>query len=131
MVIDINQVMRIMKIYYLLFIFLLMSCTGDNNTFMGFYSLSDKSACSKDLAIKLNGNDFVFLEKAQENDLSTQLAHGHFTINRMDDKTYLKMNEIEGMYQDDAIIIQNYGNAMNKYSYFDSCDAKYLYFKKQ
>ncbi|MEC3875480.1 hypothetical protein [Chryseobacterium salviniae] len=45
--------------------------------------------------------------------------------------TNLEMGEIEGLYQDDKIIIQNYGNSMNEFDHFTQCGDKYLEFTKQ
>lgn len=40
-------------------------------------------------------------------------------------------NQLSGLYKDDALTIQNYGNADNKYNFFEDCQEKYLEFKKQ
>ncbi len=34
------------------------------------------------------------------------------------------------MYENGSIAIQNYGNSMNEYIYFEDCDSKYLKFDK-
>lgn len=44
--------------------------------------------------------------------------------------TEIAMGEIGGLYHDDKIIIQNYGNAMNEFDHFTQCDDKYLEFTK-
>ena len=38
---------------------------------------------------------------------------------------------VSGQVNDSSIIIQNYGNAMNQFLFFKSCDLKYMEFLKQ
>jgi len=42
-----------------------------------------------------------------------------------------KPNDVSGVYKDNTLTIQNYGNAQNQYNYFEDCQDKYLEFKKQ
>jgi len=37
---------------------------------------------------------------------------------------------VSALYNDNTIVIQNYGNASNNYHYFSDCSEKYLEFKK-
>lgn len=45
-----------------------------------------------------------------------------------DNFTYYYFNTMEGVYHNDTLNIQNYGNVMNDYNHFEDCDEKYIYF---
>lgn len=38
--------------------------------------------------------------------------------------------EVQSKYENESIIIQNYGNSMNPFSRFSECTSKYLLLKK-
>jgi hypothetical protein len=35
-------------------------------------------------------------------------------------------DEVSGLFNNDTIVIQNYGNAMNQYIVFSECGTKYI-----
>jgi len=41
-----------------------------------------------------------------------------------------KPNSLSGLYKENTLTIQNYGNAQNQYIFFEDCTDKYLEFKK-
>ncbi|MFB9057209.1 hypothetical protein ACFFU9_10695 [Mariniflexile ostreae] len=42
--------------------------------------------------------------------------------------SYYHFEKLEGLYYNDSLDIQNYGNDMNQYIHFKSCDEKYIHF---
>ncbi|WP_051349274.1 hypothetical protein [Chryseobacterium gregarium] len=56
---------------------------------------------------------------------------GKVKVSREDQVTYLTFDDIGSMYHQDTISIQNYGNAINDYIYFEQCDAKYIHFVRK
>jgi len=96
----------------------------------GFYSLSDTDNCKKILIIDIE-NDFFSIYSMDHN-LKNQESITMGKLNILEDgaHTYLKMNSIEALYYKNSIVIQNSGNSMNDYTYFDFCDSKYLNFHK-
>lgn len=57
----------------------------------------------------------------------TDSLRGIYDIVSSGDEIYIDFDEISGLYFNDTILIQNYGNAMNEYIHFDFCDEKYIY----
>jgi hypothetical protein len=55
---------------------------------------------------------------------------GVYEITLENGETYVQFGEISGLYHNDTIDIQNYGNAMNEYTHFGSCGEKYISFIK-
>jgi hypothetical protein len=47
------------------------------------------------------------------------------------DKRYDDNSDIGGGFDDDTLIIQNYGNSMNEYTKFNECGGKYLAFVRK
>lgn len=56
---------------------------------------------------------------------------GKVRVSRKDQIAYLTFGHISSMYHRDTISMQNYGNAMNDYIYFEECDAKYIHFVRE
>ena len=48
----------------------------------------------------------------------------------IEEDTYINFENLQGLYYNDTIVIQNYGNMMNEYIHFESCDKKYIYLTK-
>ncbi len=75
------------------------------------------------------------------NDLTYKLdnTEGKVEIIKQDSDVYLKLvavngaspkGDVEAKYENETLLIQNEGNAMNQYTNFKKCDAKYLELKK-
>lgn len=112
-----------------IFIFGLSILFGEANPFDGNYSLADLSACDKNIVIRVKNNFFTFYttDSPLKYELLTQ---GRIRVLDYSPKIYIKMNEIEALYHEKTILIQNSGTAMNEYTYFDFCSAKYLKFNQ-
>lgn len=86
------------------------------------YKLNNSSHC--DISINLF-KDKIFLIQKKE---PIKGIYKQFTGNNT---TYISFNKFEGIVYNDTISIQNYGNAMNPYIYFEECNSsKYLHFVK-
>lgn len=48
-----------------------------------------------------------------------------------DGTTTIEMGKMGGMFADDKITVQNYGNSMNEYENFTQCEDKYLEFTRK
>jgi hypothetical protein len=100
--------------------------------YSGKYKLTDAEVCNIVITIKKDQNDYTYTI----NGTGVQNS-GKLSVVKDDAVTYLVFtgtkrggdkSAIEGAYSDRKITIQNYGNSMNQYVCFKSCDAKYLEF---
>ena len=103
--------------------------------YSGIYRLTDSKVCNIVITIKKDKNDYSYTINGTGVKSSGKLAVSNdeaetyivFTgTKRSGDKT-----AIEGAYSDNKITIQNYGNSINQYICFKSCDAKFLEFIKE
>jgi len=118
-----------MKVF--IFIFVLLSGFFIHaNNFDGFYSLSNKDDCNKMLSLDIKNNFFSIYSMDYNLKNKKIIIKGKLDILDDGSHTYLKMNSIEALYYKNSIVIQNSGNSMNDYTYFDFCDSKYLNFHK-
>jgi hypothetical protein len=102
--------------------------------YSGVYKTSAESACQLSITITKQGQDFNY-QLAYNNKTYT----GKVIIEDQEGTIYFsfdgKIEENEaksvgGQFIDGKIMIQNYGNAMNEFQLFKSCDEKYLEFIK-
>jgi hypothetical protein len=78
--------------------------------------------CSIEIEIKENRN-FLIIETGKVT------TRGIYEISQNEENLlYVAFSSISAIYYNDTIDIQNYGNAMNEYIHFSSCDQKYLTF---
>ena len=59
------------------------------------------------------------------------ISKGKVNINKEDDIINVIFGKMEGIFKQNEIQIQNYGNSMNEYNHFTQCSEKYLLFIKQ
>ncbi len=99
--------------------------------YSGVYSITDQSVCDLEIVISKKDNNFAY---------SSGKAKGSIEVINQDGEVYLKMiaingdspnGDVEAKYEDETLLIQNEGNAMNPYSIFKKCDAKFLELKKK
>ncbi|GAA5114440.1 hypothetical protein GCM10023211_24010 [Orbus sasakiae] len=118
--------MKIILFFYLI----LLSFFVHSTSFDGYYFLSDKEDCDKYLIIQIK-TDFFKIYTLENNQKNKNLfLQGKLEILEDDLNKYLKMNQIEAIYYNSSFVIQNYGNSMNDYTYFNFCQTKYLSFYK-
>ena len=78
-------------------------------------------------------NEHIVIEIGKENNYKIfehgkLLDSGEYDIVSYNNVLYIQMkNNIEAIYYNDTLVIQNSGNAMNQYQHFKSVDAKYMY----
>lgn len=105
-------------------------CDGsDIEDFSGAYKSND-GACPATLTITLRDGNYLYGLKTNK-----RKQNGKLEISQTDGGTYLTFKgllgarpktEIQGLYSDGKITIQNYGNSMNEYLRFKECDLKYI-----
>jgi len=98
--------------------------------YSGTYNMVDKTICDLSIIIQKNGNDLSYkIDKSE----------GKVEIIKQENEVYLKFvaingvspkGDVEAKYENETLLIQNEGNAMNQYTNFKKCDAKYLELKK-
>lgn len=99
--------------------------------YAGTYTNQDSTDC--DLAITI-------LEKENQYFFVKDKIRGTVKVTKQDSSTYLTFvglkniypeeADIEALWQDSVLLVQNYGNAMNEYERFN-CEAKYLELRRQ
>lgn len=86
--------------------------------------------CNIEILIKKNDEYIITID-------NKHFAQGKYRIGEKEGYvTYIYFKEIPALYSkdtidgviEDKIDIQNYGNAMNQFIYFNSCEEKYLHF---
>jgi hypothetical protein len=101
--------------------------------YTGNYRSSDKS-CNATLSISATNGKYQY-----QFQIGKRKRSGTLDISETDGQTYLTFNglisashneTVEGVFTDDAVIIQNTGNASNPFTRFRECDAKYLTLEK-
>ena len=102
--------------------------------YVGTYKTDDVKSCSIDLTITLKTDGLHYKIKTK-----TRNKEGRIKITKMGEETYVNFiglrgdkpkDQIEGLYEDHKITIQNDGNAMNPYTNFGECDLKYIVLEK-
>jgi hypothetical protein len=102
--------------------------------YVGTYKTNDEKSCSIDLTITLKTDGLHYKIKTK-----TRNKEGRIKITKMGKEIYINFiglrgdkpkNQIEGLYEDHQITIQNDGNAMNRYTNFGECDLKYIVLEK-
>lgn len=58
------------------------------------------------------------------------ISKGKVKMQNEEGTLYLTFGKIDGLYENNKIQIQNYGNSMNEYVHFTQCEEKYLSFIK-
>jgi len=104
------------------------------DVYSGNYKMTGEEACDISIVISKKDTSYSYVVKSFGKEYA-----GIISIEKQDADTYLifggevegnKPNTISALYADSTLTIQNSGNAMNPYNFFQKCDAKYLEFKK-
>ena len=99
--------------------------------YSGTYSIADKTACDLTILVQKKDSGFTYVSGK---------AKGNVEIIKQDNEVFLNFiaingkspkGDVEAKYENETLLIQNEGNAMNPYSIFKKCDAKYLELKKE
>ena len=101
-----------------------------NHEYIGTYKTNDPQSCPMEITITYQSDGYHYKIVT-----SAKKKEGRVKITKMDKEIYMSFvgllgkqpkTVVEGQYMDNSIVIQNYGNAMNKYLVFSECDAKYI-----
>jgi len=102
--------------------------------YSGEYRPIGDNTCDITINIQDKDGAYTYLIKSFGKEFS-----GKVIVEQEDSETYLvfdgiiegnKPKSISGLYTNDTLTIQNYGNSMNEYNYFKKCDLKFLEFKR-
>lgn len=109
-------------------------CAGsDMEDYSGAYKSNDNK-CRLDLTVTLKDGSYLYRFSTAK-----RKQNGKLEISQTDGGTYLTFKglfgarpktEIQGLYSDGKIVIQNYGNSMNDYLRFKECDLKFIELEK-
>lgn len=102
--------------------------------YTGVYRLKGDPICTFMLTIKKENGNYSYAFTGD-----TYKSTGRLAFTKTEDGLYLVFTNticsginspVEGLFEENKIMIQNYGNGMNKYACFRDCDSKYLQFIK-
>lgn len=103
--------------------------------YAGTYRVTDAKVCNIVITIKKEKSDYSYTING-----TGVKSSGKLKVVRDGSGTYLVFSgtkrsgdktAVEGAFSDKTITVQNYGNSMNQYICFKSCDARYLEFKME
>jgi hypothetical protein len=107
---------------------------SSSSDYSGVYKTSAESACQLSITITKQGQDYNY-----QLTYNSKTYTGKMIIEKQENEIYFSMDgkieeneakSVGGQFIDGKIMIQNYGNAMNEFQLFKTCDEKYLEFKK-
>lgn len=102
--------------------------------YVGTYKSDDEKSCPMVVTITLQAGGLHYKIKTKSRN-----KEGRIKITKMGDEIYVNFiglrgdkpkDQIEGLYEDHKITIQNDGNAINPYTNFSECDLKYIVLEK-
>lgn len=99
------------------------------NSIIGEYISSKESFCNPEVIISIKSTltakyNYTIYKNCKK------ISNGKLQINENENQKIFVMKNIAGIFRNDSIIIENYGNSMNNYLNFKNCGTKYLYFVK-
>ncbi|MBN2663427.1 MAG: hypothetical protein JXR68_07230 [Bacteroidales bacterium] len=100
----------------------------------GNYKMSENS-CGFELIINKEGGEYSYNIKGGNGILD---VFGAVSVNNVEGTNYVNFTfpesfstqTVEGIFDNNTITIQNYGNADNQFHIFEDCDDKYMEFVK-
>jgi hypothetical protein len=108
--------------------------SNETDKYTGNYTSQDE-AC--DIKISVEKSDILYKYQLTT---ATLKNSGNFKIDTVKNNVYFLFTNlnsesegyaIEAQVNDDELIIQNYGNAMNQYHHIKDCDVKYIHLTKE
>jgi len=100
-------------------------------TYTGTYTVQDTAVCPLSIIITKQAGGYSF---------TTGITQGQVQVDQQGSSTYFTFiglqgadpaDNVEAVWQDSMLVIQNTGNFMNPYTRFEQCDAKYLELVRQ
>ncbi|WP_299315550.1 hypothetical protein [uncultured Aquimarina sp.] len=109
----------------------IVSSNGDNNSmFNGIYQ-SKNDDCF--MMVNISGSTYEIRTQHQDKrgtiEIKKEDKSIFFHFINLYNKKYLDKN-VKAEFINNTIVIQNYGNDLNRYVRFDECDSKYIELKK-
>lgn len=98
------------------------------NRIEGNYIGTTQNDCTKKIIINLYSKNKQLYYSIN---INNQKQKGKVRIIKNENNTYIHLGKIEGVYSNDSITFQNYGNSLNNYLRFKECESKYLFFVKK
>ena len=80
---------------------------------------------------KDSGNKTKYYYTITENNQTKSKGYMPDIIRNSEGEFYVKFKNFQAAYENDTLVIQNYGNSMNQYMHFKDCDIKFLEFEKE
>ncbi|MBE9836589.1 hypothetical protein G6W46_10190 [Campylobacter concisus] len=118
---------KIVVFYFIALGFIAHNAYAKNINLTGIYK---NESCNISIEIAKNTNKAKYFYKIVENNQTKSQGYISSIKSNGEGGFYIKLKKIDGMYENGSIVIQNYGNSMSKYIYFEDCDSKYLKFDK-
>jgi len=99
--------------------------------YAGTYAVTDTTICPLSIAVAQQGSHYTYTYQGTRGrvEIVNDVAETYFTFIGL--KGQEPEEDITAAWQDSVLLIQNYGNSMNEYTRFASCDAKYLELYRQ
>jgi hypothetical protein len=102
--------------------------------YSGTYKTED-ATCTLSIVISKSENQYSYVitetKKEYKGNLSIENSDGEVYFTFDSEIGDNKAGSISAKYENNTLIIQNYGNAMNEYHFFKQCDLKYIELTKQ
>lgn len=121
------MVKKIVVFYYMMLAFMAHNAYAKDINLTGLYK---NESCNISIEITKNTNKTKYFYKIVDNNQTKSQGYISSIKSNGEGGFYIKFKKIDGMYENDSIVIQNYGNSMNEYNHFEDCDSKYLKFDK-
>lgn len=113
--------------YFMLLAFTTHSAYAKDINLTGIYK---NEPCNISIKIVKNTSKTMYFYKIVDNNQTKSQGYISSIKSNGESGFYIKFKKIGGVYENGSIVIQNYGNSMNKYNHFEDCDSKYLKFDK-
>ena len=113
--------------FLVMLLFIVCSTYAKDINLTGIYK---NEPCNISIEIAKNTNKAKYFYKIVENNQTKSQGYISSIKSNGEGVFYIKFKKIGGVYENGSIVIQNYGNSMNKYNHFEDCDSKYLKFDK-
>ena len=113
--------------FLVMLLFIVCSTYAKDINLTGLYK---NEPCNISIEITKDTNKTKYFYKIVDNNQTKSQGYISSIKSNGEGGFYIKFKKIDGMYENDSIVIQNYGNSMNEYNHFEDCDSKYLKFDK-
>ena len=117
---------KIVIFYFMLLIFTIHNACAKDINLTGIYKTEP---CNISIEIA-NANKTGYFYRIVDNNQTKSEGYISNIKSNGEGEFYVKFKNFQAAYENDTLVIQNYGNSMNQYIHFEDCDSKYLKFDK-